>query len=285
MPILFKNDHQKGLLVTSLGVLCLTPDALLVRLIHTDPWTLLFWRGILMSLGLALVLGLSGRRPWRIPLKAIPAGAFLALSTICFVNSLERTQAANTLVILATAPLLAAILSWIFLREKVQPITTLAILMAGAGIALSLLDGHHRGSLEGEFFAGISALGMAAHFTALRWWRSDEGPKSVLVAGGLLALVTAPLARAEAVPAESVVWLLILGLLCLPTAFGLMAIGPRYLPAPEVGLLLLGETVLGPFWVWLALSEVPGPFTITGALVVVLVLAGHSWISRDGEDT
>ncbi len=279
------NDHQKGLFVTSLGVLCLTPDALLVRLIQIDPWTLLFWRGILMSLGLGIILGVTGRRPWELPIKAFPAGLFLALSTVCFVNSLERTQAANTLVIIATAPLLAAILSRLFLGERVRPVTALAILIAGAGIALSLLDGHQRGSLMGEFFAGLSALGMAAHFTALRWWRSDDGPKAVLVAGLLLALVSFPLTRFENIPTQSVIWLLILGLLCLPAAFGLMAIGPRYLPAPEVGLLLLGETVFGPLWVWLALNEVPGPYTLLGATVVVLVLAGHSWFASGRGDT
>ena len=70
-------------------------------------------------------------------------------------------------------------------------------------------------------------------------------------------------------------WTALLGLVVLPTAFGLMAVGPRYLPAPEVGLLLLGETVLGPIWVWLVLGETPGSSTLTGGALVILTLALH----------
>src|SRR3546814_1616435 len=50
---------------------------------------------------------------------------------------------------------------------------------------------------------------------------------------------------------------LIMGLLVVPVSFALITVGPRYLPAAEVGLITLLETVLGPFWVWLVLAEYP----------------------------
>lgn len=208
------------------------------------------------------------------------AASFLALSTSCFVFSLQETHVANTLVIIATSPLLAALMSWLFLKERVPTVTWVAILVAMLGVGMSLLDGFGRGSLSGEGFALVSAFTMAAHFTTLRWWRSDNGSLSVWGAGLLVAILTLPLAQPFAVPREDVAWLILLGAVVLPLAFGMMAVGPRYLPAPEVGLLLLGETVLGPLWVWLALGERPGQATLVGGVIVVGTLFAHSLYRR-----
>lgn len=263
-----------------MGVLCLTPDSLLVRLIDTDPWTLLFWRGLLMSMGFSAFV-LARKLPLReLTGKGWLASALLGSSTICFVFSLQSTHAANTLVIIATSPLLAAVLSWLFLRETIPLVTWLAILVAMMGVGLSLADGLHKGSLRGELFALGSAFAMASHFTALRWWKSDHGPLAVWGAGFLVALFALPMASPTAVPVDDWGWVLLLGAVVLPLAFGMMAVGPKYLPAPEVGLILLGETVLGPLWVWLVMNEQPGSSTLFGGLLVILTLVSHSLYRR-----
>lgn len=270
------EDYRKGLLTTSLGVLCLTPDSLLVRLIHADPWTLLFWRGLLMSVGFSVFLAWSGLRPSSLGKPGWLAAAFLACSTTCFVFSLQYTHAANTLVIIATSPLIAAMLSRVVLREQVPIATWLAILVATGGVVLSLGDGLARGRLTGEMFALGSALSMACHFTALRWWKSHQGPLAVWGAGLIACALALPWAHPLRVPLQDAGWLALLGLVVLPLAFGLMAVGPKYLPAPEVGLLLLGETVLGPLWVWMALGEYPGQKTLLGGILVVGTLVTHA---------
>ncbi|MGE0490302.1 MAG: DMT family transporter [Vulcanimicrobiota bacterium] len=269
------SDRRFGLLITGLGVLCLTPDALLVRLISCDPFTLLFWRGVLMSLGLSVYFVVQGQLP-KAGLKPLLAGGFLACSTTCFVLSLQLTQAANTLIIIATSPLLAAIFARLFLKETVRRETALAIAVAMAGVGLSVSGSWARGSLVGDLFAAGSAVCMAGHFTSLRWWRSEEGPVAVWWAGWMAALIAVPRAAPLSVERVDVFWLALLGLVVLPTAFGLMAVGPRYLSAPEVGLMLLAETVLGPLWVWMVLSERPDPTTLIGGLVVIATLAGHA---------
>ena len=229
-----------------------------------------------MSLGFSLFV-VAKKLPLReLTAKGWLAAAFLGCSTTCFVFSLEHTHAANTLVIIATSPLLAAIISWVCLKETVPTATWIAILVAMGGVALSLADGFHRGSLLGEMFALGSAFSMASHFTALRWWKSEHGPLAVWGAGFLVALVALPQASPFGVPWEDVGWTLLLGGVVLPAAFGMMAVGPRYLPAPEVGLILLAETVLGPVWVWLALNEEPGQSTLVGGTIVILTLLCHS---------
>ncbi len=266
--------------MTALGVLCLTPDALLVRLIECPAWTLLFWRGFLMAAGLTVFVRATRRDLRSLDRRGWLAAAFLASSTTCFVFSLQATQAANTLVIIATSPLLAGLLAWLLLRETLPWQTWLAIVVALGGVALSVLDSSARGSLWGELLACGSALSMAGHFTALRWWRSPDGPLAVWAAGLLAALVALPFCQPLAVPSDDVVWLVVLGLVVLPVAFGLISVGPRYLPAAEVGLFMLLETVLGPLWVWLALGETPGPYTLVGGSIVVATLATHSWFRR-----
>ena len=229
-----------------------------------------------MSLGLSVFLMARKTKFGNFKGKGWLAAVCLALSTVCFVLSLQRTDAANTLVIIATSPLLAAIMSKVFLSENVDRSTWIAIGAALLGVSLSLVDGAQRGRLSGELFAVGSAFGMAGHFTSLRAWQSDDAPLAVWGAGWLACLMSLPLAQPLAVPTEDIGWLILLGLVVLPTAFGLMAVGPKHLPAPEVGLLLLGETVLGPLWLWLVLEERPGNATLLGGFIVILTLAVHS---------
>lgn len=236
-----------------------------------------------MSLSFSVFLLAQRLSPKLLNKKGWLAAAFLACSTTCFVFSLTYTHAANTLVIIATSPLLAAIVSSIFLKERVARATWVAIIIAICGVALSLLDGFGRNSLVGELFALGSAISMACHFSALRWWKSPHGPLVVWGAGFLAALAVIPMAKPLSLPREDMGWMLLLGALVLPVAFGCMAVGPRYLPAPEVGLLLLGETVLGPLWVWVALKERPGNATLAGGAIVVATLFLHSLHRRRQE--
>ena len=76
--------------------------------------------------------------------------------------------------------------------------------------------------------------------------------------------------------------LLLLGGLILPVAFAMITLGPRYLQAPEVSLILLTETVLGPIWVWLALGEVPHPRTMVAGILIVGTLLVHTLLSLSG---
>ena len=78
------TDHQKGLLLTSLGVLVLTPDSLLVRLIDAEPFTLLVWRGALQALGILAILAVQYRGRLTLPFRAIGRAGLLLAG--CFYN-------------------------------------------------------------------------------------------------------------------------------------------------------------------------------------------------------
>ena len=98
---------------------------------------------------------------------------------------------------------------------------------------------------------------------------------SGLIIGGVAGLI-APL---PPIGPEQLGYALLMGLVIVPLGIALLTLGPRYLPAPEVGLLMLLETVLGPFWVWLALDEAPTQLALVGGAIVIATLLGHSLYS------
>lgn len=280
-----RTTHIKGLLITFTAVLILSPDALLVRLIHCDVWTLIFWRCLLTCCMQTIFLAIGFRRQFFQSFRNIGyAGIFSAVITatgsFLFVNSIKHTAAANTLVILAATPLFSSLLSRIFLNEKIARRTWIAITICFGGILLIFSGSLSSGLLLGDMLALGATLMWACNLVVLRGGKAvNMIPASQL--GNLLVIPIAWLAGAQpmAVSTTDTMFLLLLGGLVLPVSFTLITLGPRYLPAPEVSLVLLIETVLGPIWVWLALSEVPHEATLFAGLMIIGTLAVHTLMS------
>ena len=275
------TTHTRGLLITGIGVLVLTPDTLLIRLADLDVWTITFWRDL--ALGLALMLGLAvvyRRRTIRVFLAMGWAGlsvAFLfGINGILFVVAISNTGVANALVIFATTPVITALLAWIFLRERVSLELWLVIFLSCAGIAIVVWDGVGRGTLLGDLAAVSVAITMAGVFVILRAARAVNLIPATALGSLVAGLAVLGVASPLDVPWSSAGYIAAMGLVVLPLSFGLITLGPRYLPAPEVALLMLLETVLGPLWVWLVLNEEPPLLTVIGGAVVLVTLAVHS---------
>ena len=272
------SDHAKGLSITALGVLILTPDSLLVRLIEADHWTVVFWRGVLVSLALGIGLVLVHRRDAWDRCRAVGrtgvAVAFaFAIAGIAFIYALTHTSVANTLIIVSAAPLFAALFARPILGERVAGRTWLAIAAAIVGIAIAVSDGLGGSSLEGDLAALAAAIALAAEHTLIRRGRETSMIPALVLAGLIAALLVLPLARPFELVPRDVPLLLLMGIVILPASVALMTMGPRYIPAAEVGLLLLLEVVLGPVWVWWVLDEVPSDRALIGGAVVVGTLA------------
>jgi drug/metabolite transporter (DMT)-like permease len=56
----------------------------------------------------------------------------------------------------------------------------------------------------------------------------------------------------------------------------LVVSGARWIPAAESSLLGMLETVLGPLWVRLVLSERPGAASLTGGAVILAALLANT---------
>lgn len=271
--------------MTFAAVVILSPDALLVRLIHCDVWTLLFWRCLLTGGMQTLFLAASYRRQFIQSFRNIGRiGLFSAgvvtTGSFFFVNALRHTAAANALIILAATPLFSSLLSWIFLRDKITHYTWVAITICFGGILLIFSGSLSSGFLLGDLLALGATLMWASNLVILRKGKAvNMIPANLL--GNLMVVPITLLAGAQplSVNPADMAYLIVLGGIVLPVSFTLITTSPRYLPAPEISLILLTETILGPIWVWLALNEVPQMTTLLAGALIVATLAVHTLLS------
>lgn len=272
------HQHGRGIALVALGVLVLTPDGLLTTLVSADTWTMLFWRGLLMGVALTIfALGQHRRAP--IPLQSLASlptlliAVLFTCSSIGFVTAIVTTSVANTLFIVAAAPLFAAAFAWVFLKERVRPRTIVAIIIALGGMAIIFSDGLGRGNTIGNFSALFASACWASTLVVMRQAPQTNTAVAMALGGYFVAGVSLLFAPTLAVSTLDALWLGLLGLVVLPISFNLISQGPRYLPAPEVSLIVLLEAVIGPLWAWAFIGQVPTLVSLAGGVVIVATLA------------
>ncbi len=276
-----RNPRAFGVLVTLAGVTVFVPDALVMRLIGGDMLALAFWRGLLA--GSILLAGNILLAPHSLPRrgewfdsKGVLVILFNAAGVVSWSSAMQHTSAANALLLLATAPFLAAVMSWVVLRERIDAATALAIALIFGGVAIIGSGSLGSGRLLGDAFALANAVTIAAYYVTLR----TVGGRNMLpqlalgtLLGGLVGGVFADFAPVS----TAQVWLILLsGAVILPGAISLLMLGPRYLPAPEVSMITLLEVILGPLLVWAVIGENPGQATLIGGAVIIIVVAAHT---------
>ena len=277
------SDHLKGLLVTLLGVLILSPDALLIRLADIDQWLLLVIRGWLMALGMALISSRFDPAPLLKQYKSvgrtgIMAALFFAASTLAFVNAVNYTTVAYTLVIVATAPLFAAMFGWLFLGERLKLSTFIAIITVLGGMVLVVGRADEGSHWIGNFCALITAICIAITFVLNRKNKDINMVPAMSISGIIVALVALPFSSWQPLGPYTLMILALLGVV-ITLAFALITIAARYIPAAEVSLIMPLETVGGIALVWWFLDEVPGKQTLVGAAIILTALTAHSYFS------
>ncbi len=277
------TDHLKGLLIGASGVLILSPDALLIRLLAIDSATLMFWRGVGLFVVIgAIVVARHGRRSTGIVTSMGWPGAILACSyaATCglFVIGINNTGTANVLVILASSPLFAALFGWFLIRERIERMTLVAILIGMAGVVIAASDRVGPTNLTGNVAAIGCAILLGLNFSLLRLSRGRDMTPAFALGGAILAAVSLSFAAPTSVPLDKLVYLIILCGFVQPISFVLIMQAPRYLPAAEANLLMLLESVLGPLWVWIMLSENPTSAAVSGGGIILMTIAAHSLV-------
>ena len=276
------DDRGRGMTFVAVGVFVLSFDALLVRLAASDPWNVVFWRGLLIALSLGVVtVARQGWRGLRAPGEgwaALTVALLFGVDTALFVMAVSLTQVASVVVILASSPLFAAVFSRVFLSERLPGRTWVAVSVVLLGVAVVFGGAPLRGSLLGNLCALGASILLAAALTMLRPRPRIPRTGMIAVSGLIAAVLVMPMATPLSLDARSYGVLAMMGLAQMPVAMTLLAIGPRYLPAPEVSLWMLVETFLGPLWVWLAMGERPPGATWAGGALIVATLAAHSYL-------
>lgn len=283
LPLSARNPQAYGFAVTVLGVLFFFPDVLVVRLIQADTMTVAVWRGVAAFVSTAIALGLFGRTAlpnWR-DLLRWPSLAMIFLQgagSVFFLASLGQTSAANALLILATAPFIAAMMSWVILRERIDAATWGAIVGVFAGVGIIAAGSLGGGHMSGDLFALANAVVIAAYYVVIRMAPQGNLMPSIALGYLLTSLIALPFAPMEALSIQQSALIAISGGVILAGGCFLLQIGPRYLPAAEVSMITMLEVIAGPLLVWLFIGENPGLKTLIGGSVILAVITSHTLI-------
>lgn len=272
------SHKTKGVLLCLCGIILLSPDSLLLRLIGADLWTLAFWRGGLSAVGLAVaVLLMEGRQPGqqqllRLTRQGVVVAVSFAIANLAFIFSIQNTVVANTLVIMSLSPLFAALLSYFFFREPISTGTWLAAVAIFLGLTMVFYGSLATGGVVGDLAALVTSLCVAISLVLMREHRDISMVPALAWSSGLACLAALPFALPASLSGTALILMLVLGLIVLPASLTMIGLAPRYLPAPEVSLILRLEALLAPLWVWLVLGEVPSRQTLIGGGIILATL-------------
>lgn len=273
------NRHTKGMLIAAAGVLLLSPDSLMIRLIQLDLWTLAFLRGAFISLfTLLLLVGIQRGRSLR-PLFRFDAPAWgvslcMAVSTLAFVQAIQTTSVTHTLIILGATPILTAILAFLLLRETISRSTRITAVVVFFCLFLVVHDDKNS-SLEGDAYAGVAALALSLSFVFARRTALPNRLPMIGIGGLMASLACLPWITPADLHIEPIALSALLGLF-VGGAYALFLWAPRYITAAEAAVFLPLEAVFGSLLVWWFLHEEPGIRSILGSLGVVLAIMIHS---------
>lgn len=277
--------EPSGRLLVAAAALCWSTGGLIARLVDTDPWTTVFWRGIFCAAFLVAVTALrvGARTPdvfLGIGWPGLAMAACFAIASTCFIMALHRTAVANVLIIQSLSPFMSGLLGWLWMGERVAGRTWAAMGVALLGSAIMVSRYFYTeaavGSIGGDLLAFTVALAFAMATVILRRNRHVQMLPAAALSAALASLATAGAAQPGTAGAGDLLLLALFGSGQLGLGMILFTAGARRIPVAEAALIGVLESVLGPVWVWLAIGENPGLPSLVGGAIVLAALAGHT---------
>ena len=278
------NNQQKGSLLAFTAVFLITPDSLFIRLSNIDTWGLLFYRGaipfVTVLLGMLLIYRMTFfKLLFSMGYPGVIYIATFSLTNITFIISIQNTNVANTLVMIAMAPMISAVLGALFLKENPDNKTWITIFVTFLAAIYIFYDSIQLGNFFGDIFGLITATGLAIGAIVVRSAKEKNLVPSAVI-GKLFVAIFAVFFVENFELIETDIYIVpLMCILCVAIPFVLVTIAPRFITAAEVNLFFLLETILGPIWVWLIIKEQPSLETIQGGLVIIVAIAIHSYMS------
>jgi drug/metabolite transporter (DMT)-like permease len=277
------TDQQKGSLLAFVAVMFITPDSLFIRLSSIDTWGLVFYRGIIpfftVFFGMLLIYRLNF---FKILMTSGIHGIIyvitFSITNITFVVSIQNTNVANTLVMIATAPMLSAILGSIFLKEPPDRKTLISIIITFIAIVYIFFDSLKVGNFYGDILGFITALGLAVGAITIRSAKTKNLVPAAVIGKLFVASFALFFIESFTLIDKDLFIVPLMCILCVAIPFVLVTIAPRFIPAAEVNLFFLLETIIGPIWVWVIINEQPSVETLQGGAIIITTIAIHSFL-------
>ena len=277
------SDQKKGSLMAFVAVMFITPDSLFIRLSNVETWSLVFYRGIipfiLVFIGMLLIYRLKFFNLLRSNgYYGLAYVLTFSVTNIAFVVSIQNTNVANTLIMIATAPMLSAILGSFFLKENPDKKTWVAIFITFFAALYIFYDSIKLGNFFGDILGFVAAMGLAVGAVIIRSAKKLNLVPSAVVGKFIIALFAMLFVKDYSLNNNDIYIVPLMCVMCVAIPFVLVTIAPRFITAAEVNLFFLLETIIGPIWVWLIIKEQPTPETIVGGAIIVLTIATHSFL-------
>ena len=277
------TDQQKGSLLAFIAVMFITPDSLFIRLSNIDTWGLVFYRGIIpFFLVFTVMLFIYKLNFFKILFSSGYHGVIyiitFSITNISFVVSIQNTNVANTLVMIATAPMISAILSVFFLKEQPDKKTWISIIITFLAIIFIFYDSLGVGNFYGDILAFITAVGLAVGAVTIRSAKSKNLVPAAVIGKLFVAIFALFFIESFLLVEKDLIIVPLMCIFCVAIPFVLVTIAPRFITAAEVNLFFLLETIIGPIWVWFIIKEQPSIETLIGGAVIITTIAIHSFL-------
>ena len=199
-----------------------------------------------------------------------------SITNITFVVSIQNTNVANTLVMIAMAPMLSAILGAIFLKEMPDKKTWIAIAVTFMAAVYIFYDSLQLGSIYGDILGFVTAVGLAVGAVTIRSAKKKNLVPAAVVGKLFVAIFAIFFIETYVLADQDLFIVPLMCVMCVAIPFVMVTIAPRFIPEEGKPFFLL-ETIIGPFWVWMVPKEQPSPETIQGGLIIILTIAIHSF--------
>ena len=275
------SNTQKGTLLAFIGVMIITPDSLIIRLVSIDTWNLLFYRSLFP--GTALLIGyfvfFSARAAqdfMSIGKPGLLNAVLIMGSNITFILALANTDVANALIMISLVPIIASIFSFIFLNEKPQLITWICSLGCLIAVIYIFYESYELNRYLGDFYGLLCAAFVGGSLTVMRSSPSINFVPSYILGKLLTACVAVFFVNSFIINSTDLI-LLSLMIVTVGVSFVFISIAPQFISSPEVGIFFLLETALGPLWVWFFISEEPTKKTLIGGILIIIIIFIHSY--------
>ncbi|WP_306116496.1 MULTISPECIES: DMT family transporter [unclassified Roseovarius] len=267
-------SHTAGVLLVTTSAIVFSTAGIFTKGVDANAWSVIFWRGLgaaVLSFGYLWLRGGLRDEISRFGWSALLATLVAASGTAAFIPAFKLTSVTNVVLIWATAPFVAAALTWVLIGERPTLRITLTSLLALVGVGLTLKGSVGTGNLTGDFLALWMTLMMSVFYVIYRIWPDTPtilpnifASVILLVPGGLWG---APMTTTR----PEIGTLLAFGLIFAVASITLTE-GARRIPAAQTALLGAIETPLAPIWAWLLLRELPTPWAIAGGILVIVAV-------------
>ena len=277
------TDKQKGITLSLIGVLLITPDSLFIRLINLPSWHLVFYRGLIPFICLLVLLLIYYKKNFfhACIITGLPGIFFailIALGNTTFIISIHNTNVANTLIMISLTPFATAIMSSIFLKEHPNKKMWLTIISCFFVVLFIFYDSYEGNRIFGDFFGLLTAFFVGGSAVAVRYGKIVNFLPALLLSKIFTMIIA--LLFIQSMPmlleGKNAYLIIAMGILCVFLPMTLLTLAPRYIPAYEVEIFFVLETILGPIWVWLIVHEQPSNKTIIGGICIILIILAHT---------